>query len=132
MWLPVDGISVLQIKQKSVIYTVHLFIENMENQSSIIGRQRGYEVTVQLTVRLHFSRILAAALYSSAVLMLDTPCCEVAWRILATHCIRKFPFHFSYLPSPCAITYQLHSTSCLDVVPHKMPLSAVISHRSFS
>ena len=30
--------------------------------------------------------------------MLDTPCSEVVWRVLATHCIRQFPLHF---PLPC-------------------------------
>jgi len=34
---------------------------------------------------------------SRAVVILDTPCCEVVWRVLATHCIRQFPLHF---PSP--------------------------------
>ena len=31
-------------------------------------------------------------------LMLDTPCSEVVWRVLATHSIRQFPLHF---PLPC-------------------------------
>jgi hypothetical protein len=41
-----------------------------------------------------FSRLLAAELRASAVVMLDTPCSQVVWRVLATHCIRKFPLHF--------------------------------------
>jgi len=41
-----------------------------------------------------FSRLLAAELCSSAVVMLDTPCSEVVWRVLATHSIRQFPHHF--------------------------------------
>jgi len=41
-----------------------------------------------------FSRLLAAEVCASAVLMLDTPCSEVVWRVLATHCIRQFPLHF--------------------------------------
>jgi hypothetical protein len=28
---------------------------------------------------------------ASAVVMLDTACSEVVWRVLATHCIRQFP-----------------------------------------
>ena len=28
---------------------------------------------------------------ASAAVMLDTPCSEVVWRVLATHCIRQFP-----------------------------------------
>ena len=36
----------------------------------------------------------AAEVCASAVVMLDTPCSEVVWRVLATHCIRQFPLHF--------------------------------------
>ena len=38
-----------------------------------------------------FSRLLAAEVCASAVVMLDTPCSEVVWRVLATHSIRQFP-----------------------------------------
>jgi len=58
-----------------------------------------------------FSRLLAAELCASAVVMLDTPCSEVAWRVLATHSIRHFPLHFPSRASPCAITFQLDSTT---------------------
>jgi len=44
-----------------------------------------------------FSRLLAANLCASEVVMLDTPCSEVVWSVLATHCIRQFPLHF-HLP----------------------------------
>jgi len=57
-----------------------------------------------------FSRLLAAEVRASAVVMLDTPCSEVVWRVLATHCIRQFPLHFPHRTSPCAITFQLDST----------------------
>ena len=40
-----------------------------------------------------FSRLLAAEVCASAVVMLDTPCSEVVWRVLATHSIRQFPLH---------------------------------------
>jgi hypothetical protein len=43
--------------------------------------------------------------------MLDTPCSEVVWRVLATHSIRQFPLHFPFRASPCAITFQLESTA---------------------
>ena len=46
----------------------------------------------------------------SAAVMLDTPCSEVVWRVLATHSIRQFPLHFPLPASPCAITLQLWST----------------------
>jgi len=52
-----------------------------------------------------FSRLLAAKVCASAVVMLDTPCSEVA-----THSIRQFPLHFPSRASPCAITFQLDST----------------------
>jgi len=56
------------------------------------------------------SRLLAAELCASAVVMLDTPCPEVVWRVLATHSIRQFPLHFPSRAPPCAITFQLDST----------------------
>ena len=63
-----------------------------------------------------FSRLLAAELCASAVVMLDTSCSEVAWRVLASHSIRQFPLHFPSLASPCAIMFQLESTfRMLDV-----------------
>ena len=62
-----------------------------------------------------FSRLLAAELCASAVVILDTPCSEVVWRVLATHSIRQFPLHFPSRASPCAITFQLESnTECLS------------------
>jgi hypothetical protein len=56
-----------------------------------------------------FSRLLAAEVWASAVVMLYTPCSEVAWRALATHSTRQFPLHFPSRASPCAITFQLDS-----------------------
>ena len=47
---------------------------------------------------------------ASAVVMLDTPCSEVVWWVLATHSIRRFPLHFPSCASQCAITFQLDST----------------------
>jgi hypothetical protein len=51
-----------------------------------------------------FSRLLAAEVCASAVVMLDTPCSEVVWRVLAT---QSFPLHFPSRASPCAIAFQL-------------------------
>jgi hypothetical protein len=56
-----------------------------------------------------FSRLLTSEVCASAVVMLDTPCSEVVWRVLATHSIRQFPLHFPSRASPCAITFQLES-----------------------
>jgi len=43
--------------------------------------------------------------------MLDTPCSEVVCRVLATQSICQFPLHFPSGASPCAITFQLDSTT---------------------
>ena len=56
-----------------------------------------------------FNRLLVAEVCASAVVMLDTPCSEVVWRVLATHSIRQFLLHFPFCASPCAITFQLES-----------------------
>jgi hypothetical protein len=60
-----------------------------------------------------FSRLPAAEVCAAAVVMLDIPCSEVVWRVLATHSIRQFPLHSPPAPraSPCAITFQLKSTN---------------------
>jgi hypothetical protein len=58
-----------------------------------------------------FNRLLAAEVCASAVVMLDTPCSEVVWRVLATHSIRQFPLHIPSSASPCAITFQLVPTT---------------------
>jgi hypothetical protein len=58
-----------------------------------------------------FSRLLEAEVCASAVVMLDTACSEVVWRVLATHSIHLFPLHFPTRASPCAIRFQTHSTS---------------------
>ena len=57
-----------------------------------------------------FSRLLAADVCASAVLMLDTPRSEVVWRVLATRSIRQFPLHFPSRVSPCAIRFQTHAS----------------------
>ena len=56
-----------------------------------------------------FNRLLTADVCASAVVMLNTPCSKVVWRVLATHSIHQFPLHFPYRASPCAITFQLES-----------------------
>jgi hypothetical protein len=48
-----------------------------------------------------FSRLLAAEVCSSVVLMLDTPSSEVVWRVLATHSSRQFLLHFSSCVTVC-------------------------------
>ena len=63
-----------------------------------------------------FGRLLAAVVCASAVVMvvmLDTPCSEVMWRVLATHPIRQFYLHFLSHASPCAITLHRESTKMI-------------------
>ena len=57
----------------------------------------------------HFSRLLAAEVCASAVAMLDTPCSEVVWRVLAIHSIRQFPLHIPSRAPLFAIIFQLES-----------------------
>jgi hypothetical protein len=66
---------------------------------------------VHLNRRGHqFSRLLAAEVCASVVVMLATPCSEVVWRVLVTHSIHQFPLHFPSRAPPCAIRFQLDST----------------------
>jgi hypothetical protein len=58
-----------------------------------------------------FSRLLAAEVCVSAIVMLDTSYSEVVWRVLSTHSIRQFPLHFLSYTSTCAITFQLNSNT---------------------
>jgi len=72
-----------------------------------------------------FSRLLAAEVCASAVVILDTPCSEVVWRVQATHSIRQFPLHFHSGASPCAITFQLES-STIRCLGNRIRVSALI------
>jgi len=90
-------------------------------RNQIIFRRKG---RVYLNRRgRQFSRLLAAEVCASAVVMLDTPCSEVVWRVLATHSIRQFPLHFPSRASPWAITFQLESTCLLtgQNTPRRLP-----------
>jgi len=52
----------------------------------------------------------------SAVVMLDTLCSEVVWRVLAAHSIRQFPLHF---PLPCVTVCHHISTGLYhQITPH--------------
>jgi hypothetical protein len=68
---------------------------------------------------------------ASAVVVLDTPCSEVVWRVLATHSIRQFPLHFPYRASLCAITFQLDSnTLCNAVTSDDLVVLTVYLHNN--
>ena len=57
-----------------------------------------------------FSRLLAAEVCGSAVVMLDRPCPIQCTTVLATPSIRLFPLHFSTHAFPCAIRFRFCST----------------------
>jgi hypothetical protein len=61
-----------------------------------------------------FSRLLAAEVCASAVVMLNTSCSEVMWRVLAAHSIRQFPLHFPSCasPAPSHFYWSLIQTAC--------------------
>ena len=67
-----------------------------------------------------FSRLLAADVCASAVVMLDTPCSEVVWRVLATHSIRQVS---PSVPLPCVtvchhIPTGLYTSKVHDLISH--------------
>jgi len=76
-----------------------------------------------------FSRLLAAEVCASTVVMLDVPCSDVVWRVLATHSIRQFPLQFPSRASPCAITFQLESAAVL--LPNESWRNFIISRCGF-
>ena len=85
---------------------------SVEASWNVMAHAQKPDFVFRRNVRVHlnrrgrqFSRLLAAELCASAVVMLDTPCSEVVWRVLATHSIRQFPLHFPTRASPCAITF---------------------------
>ena len=78
-----------------------------------------------------FSRLLAALVCASAVVMLGTPCSEVVWRVLATHSIHQFLLHFLSRASPCAITFQLDSTQGYDQIYAPIPYISAFTSGGF-
>jgi hypothetical protein len=71
-----------------------------------------------------FSRLLAAEVCASAVVILDTTCSKIVWRVLATHCIRQFPTSLPSLrhlvPSYFKCNVQLPTPNTTNVYPkHK-------------
>jgi len=64
-----------------------------------------------------FRRLLAADVCASAVVMLDTPCSEVVWRVLATHFSRQLSLHFPSRTLPFAITFQMDCTKAAKGAP---------------
>jgi len=91
---------------------------------------------VHLNRRGRFTRLLAAEVCASAVVMLDTACSEVVWRVLTTHSFRQLPLH---LPYPCVTlchhisTGVYHENSSVRIYGHsasiKVKQRAQMFHR---
>ena len=60
-----------------------------------------------------FSRLLAAEVCASALVMLDTPCCEVVWEYWLPTPFASFPFTSPSRASPCAITFRTQYTKSM-------------------
>ena len=96
---------------------VEMWCHTRTNQISSFGET---DESIQMGGGRQFSRLPTAEACVSAVVMLDTPCSEVVWRVLATHSIRQFSLHVPSSASQCAITFQLDSTSlhhCYSIMP---------------
>jgi hypothetical protein len=90
--------------------------EKVEASWNVMAQAQKPDFVFRRNGRVHLNRrgrqfSLAAEVCASAVVMLDTPCSGVVWRVLATQSIRQFPLHFPSRASPCAITFQLDSTT---------------------
>ena len=86
--------------------------------SNVMAHAQKPDFVFRRNGRVHLNRrgrqfgwLWAAEVCALAVVMLDTPCSEVMWRVLATHSIRQFPLQFPPRASTCAIMYQTHSTN---------------------
>ena len=103
---PMTGMLWVIILTVSRVLEVSWYVMAYAQKPDFVFRRNG---RVHLNQRgCQFSRLLAAEVCASAVVMLDTPC---SWVVLATHSIHQFPLHFPSRASPCAITLQLESPS---------------------
>jgi len=112
-------------------YTVlvfHMTVMLVEASWNVMAHAQQPDFIFQRNRRVHlnrrerqFSQLLAVEMCTSAVVMSDTPCSEVVWRVLATHSFCQFPLHFPSRVSPCAVTFQLKFTyiqNCTVLVSH--------------
>jgi len=105
---PIPKIALFEIIWKNVVQASWNAMAHTQKPDLVFRRNGRVHLNRR---RRQFSRLLAAELCASAVVMLDTPCSEVVWRLLATHSNRRFPLHFPPRASPYAITIQLVSTA---------------------
>jgi hypothetical protein len=116
-------LSIILMYGMRIFHIYPLWSRVVEASWNVMAHAPKPDVVFQQNRRVHlirrwrqFNRLLAAELCASAVVMLDTQCSKVVWRVLATHSIRQFPLHFPSSASPCAITFQLTSTAVLNAI----------------
>jgi hypothetical protein len=97
----------ITVQLRDVVDCVWNVMAHAQKPDFILWRNRRVHLNWH---RCQFSWLLAAEVCTSAVVMLDTPCSEVVWRVLSTHSIRQFHLHFPSCVSLCAITFQLNSS----------------------
>jgi hypothetical protein len=128
-WLP-EYMSYIVIRNTSGFLALNLKKNVVDCVWNVMAHTQKPDFFFRRKFRVHLNRrgrqvirLLAAQVCASAVVMLDTPCSEVVWRVLATHCIRQFPLYFPSRASPFAIRFQTHSTSGKSV--HLQPVNSV-------
>jgi hypothetical protein len=109
VWVTTTHDSICRLlKWRSVFDYVWNVMEHAQKPDFVFRRKGRVHLNLQ---GLYFSRLLAAEVCASAVVMLDTPSSDVVWRVPATNSIRQFPLRFLARASPCAVTFQLDSCS---------------------
>jgi hypothetical protein len=80
---------------------LHAFLTSVDYVWNVMAHAQKPDFVFRLNRRVHlnrwgrqFSWLLAAEVFASAVIMLDTPCSVVVWRVLDTHSIRQFSLYF--------------------------------------
>ena len=116
-----QNLNKIDTRPKTVVKAMHSHSAQLQHHSdevycvwNVMAHAQKPDFVFQRNGRVHLnrrghqsSRLLAVEVCVSPVVMLDTACSEVVWRVLATHSIRQFPPHFPSRASPCAVTLQL-------------------------
>jgi len=97
IWMTVQGCSSLHAVAVLCVVDCVWNVMAHAQKPDFVFRRNGRRIRLNRLGR-QFGRLQAAEVCTSAVVMLDTSCSEVVWRVLATHSIRQFPHHF---PLPC-------------------------------
>jgi hypothetical protein len=108
----VNGISFFwDVTQRTLVYCVWNVMAHTQKPDFAFRRKGRVHLNRQ---KGQFSRLLAGELCASACRVCTTSaslCSAVMWRLLVTHSILLFSFHFSAHASPCAITFQTQSSN---------------------